>query len=204
MARVKTTHELGGEGLSAEYASESRGWRYDWSEAESRKNLLRTHTTAASSRTLHKIAEELRATGEFKPQKYFSIDRVFRNEALDATHLAEFHQVEGFIIDRNLSLGNLMGTIADFYKRLGEEFADLKFKPTYNPYTEPSMEFACYHPTLKKWVECGNSRVFRTEMLRPHGLQRKGDRDRMGPLAGAPDHDQVQVQGYSRPLRPSH
>ena len=60
MARVKTTHELGGEGLSAEYASESRGWRYDWSEAESRKNLLRTHTTAASSRTLHKIAEELR------------------------------------------------------------------------------------------------------------------------------------------------
>ena len=78
--------------------------------------------------------------------------------------------MEGFIIDRNLSLGNLMGTIADFYKRLGPEFSDLKFKPTYNPYTEPSMEFACYHPTLKKWVECGNSGVFRPEMLRPMGF----------------------------------
>lgn len=170
LQRVKQTHELGGEGLPAEYAAESRGWRYDWSEEESRKNLLRTHTTAASSRTLYAIAEEMRKGGEFRPQKYFSIDRVFRNEALDATHLAEFHQVEGFIIDRNLSLGNLMGTIADFYKRLGPEFSDLKFKPTYNPYTEPSMEFHAYHPGLGKWVEVGNSGVFRPEMLRPMGF----------------------------------
>ena len=170
MQRVKQTHELGGEGLPAEYAAESRGWRYDWSEEESRKNLLRTHTTAASSRTLYAIADEMRKGGEFRPQKYFSIDRVFRNEALDATHLAEFHQVEGFIIDRNLSLGNLMGTIADFYKRLGPEFSDLKFKPTYNPYTEPSMEFHAYHPGLGKWVEVGNSGVFRPEMLRPMGF----------------------------------
>ena len=170
MQRVKQTHELGGEGLAAEFAAESRGWRYDWSEEESRKNLLRTHTTAASSRTLYAIADAMRKGGEFRPQKYFSIDRVFRNEALDATHLAEFHQVEGFIIDRNLSLGNLMGTIADFYKRLGPEFVDLKFKPTYNPYTEPSMEFHAYHPGLGKWVEVGNSGVFRPEMLRPMGF----------------------------------
>ena len=93
MQRVKQTHELGGEGLAAEFAAESRGWRYDWSEEESRKNLLRTHTTAASSRTLYAIADAVRKGGEFRPQKYFSIDRVFRNEALDATHLAEFHQV---------------------------------------------------------------------------------------------------------------
>ena len=170
MQRVKQTHELGGEGLPAEFAAESRGWRYDWSEEESRKNLLRTHTTAASSRTLYAIADAMRKGGEFRPQKYFSIDRVFRNEALDATHLAEFHQVEGFIIDRDLSLGNLMGTIADFYKRLGPEFSDLKFKPTYNPYTEPSMEFHAYHPGLGKWVEVGNSGVFRPEMLRPMGF----------------------------------
>ena len=79
--------------IAAEFAAESRGWRYDWSEEESRKNLLRTHTTAVSSRTLYKIAQAPKGGGEFKPQKYFSIDRVFRNEALDATHLAEFHQV---------------------------------------------------------------------------------------------------------------
>ena len=127
--------------------------------------------TSASSRTLYKIAQLAKAEGgEFKPQKYFSIDRVFRNEALDATHLAEFHQVEGFIIDKNLSLGNLMGIIADFYRRLGPEFNDLKFKPTYNPYTEPSMEFYSYHEGLGKWVEVGNSGVFRPGMLRPMGF----------------------------------
>lgn len=45
----------------------------------------------------------------FKPAKMFSIDRVFRNEAVDATHLAEFHQVEGVIADRNLTLADLIG-----------------------------------------------------------------------------------------------
>ena len=93
MERVRATHEDGGASLGADYSAASRGWRYDWSEDESRKNLLRTHTTAVSSRTLYKIAQLAKENGgKFKPQKYFSIDRVFRNEALDATHLAEFHQ----------------------------------------------------------------------------------------------------------------
>lgn len=47
---------------------------------------------------------------------------------------------------------------------------DLRFKPTYNPYTEPSMEIHGYHPLLKKHIELGNSGVFRPEMLRPMGL----------------------------------
>jgi phenylalanyl-tRNA synthetase alpha chain len=55
----------------------------------------------------------------FKPVKYFSIDRVFRNETLDATHLAEFHQIEGVIADYNLTLGDLMGTLNKFFQRLG-------------------------------------------------------------------------------------
>jgi len=48
--------------------------------------------------------------GGFKPAKMFSIDRVFRNEAVDMTHLAEFHQVEGVVADRNLTLADLIGT----------------------------------------------------------------------------------------------
>jgi len=56
---------------------------------------------------------------EFTPAKYFSIDRVFRNEMLDATHLAEFHQIEGLVADRGLHLGNLMGVIREFFKKLG-------------------------------------------------------------------------------------
>ena len=83
--------------LSDEYRANSTGWQYDWSEDVTRDNLLRTHTTAVSSRTLYALAQLAKEAGQpgavLKPQKYFSIDRVFRNEALDATHLAEFHQV---------------------------------------------------------------------------------------------------------------
>eukprot|EP00932_Pfiesteria_piscicida_P004715 SRR837773.1462.p1 GENE.SRR837773.1462~~SRR837773.1462.p1 ORF type:complete len:408 (-),score=197.88 SRR837773.1462:73-1296(-) len=157
---VKAMHERGGRG--------STGWRYDWSEDEARKNLLRTHTTAVSSRVLHRLAQEYKSTGVFTPRKCFSIDRVFRNETLDHTHLAEFHQVEGFIADRNLGLGHLIGVLKEFFLRIG--VTNLKFKPAYNPYTEPSMEIFGYHPLLKKTVELGNSGVFRPEMLLPMGL----------------------------------
>jgi len=157
---VKRMHEVGGEG--------SIGWRYDWSEDEARKNILRTHTTAVSARTLHELAAEYKRTGVFTPKKFFSIDRVFRNETLDMTHLAEFHQVEGFVADRNIGLGHLIGILREFFRRLG--ITKLKFKPAYNPYTEPSMEIFGYHPLLKKEVEVGNSGVFRPEMLLPMGL----------------------------------
>ena len=76
---------------------------------------MRTHTTAVSARMLYKLAQE-----GFKPAKYFSIDRVFRNETLDATHLAEFHQIEGVVADRNLHLGHLIGMLYEFFSRLGE------------------------------------------------------------------------------------
>jgi len=153
-------HESGGQG--------SIGWRYDWSEDEARKNILRTHTTAVSARTLRQLGEDYKRDGYFTPKKYFSIDRVFRNETLDATHLAEFHQVEGLIADRNLGLGHLIGVMKEFFVRVGID--KLRFKPAYNPYTEPSMEVFGFHPQLKKWIEVGNSGVFRPEMLLPMGL----------------------------------
>ena len=80
---------------------------------------------------------------------------MFRNETLDATHLAEFHQIEGVIADFGLTLADLMGTLDAFFKKLGIQ--NLKFKPAYNPYTEPSMEIFSYHPGLNKVVEIGNS-----------------------------------------------
>lgn len=157
MLRVKAVHEDGGFG--------SRGYRYNWSEVEARKNILRTHTTAVSSRMLYLLARE---EGEFRPRKYFSIDRVFRNETLDATHLAEFHQIEGLVADRNLSLGHLKGIIHEFFKKMG--MTQLRFKPTHNPYTTPSLEIHAFHEQLGKWVEVGNSGVFRPEMVRPMGI----------------------------------
>ncbi|ENN75273.1 phenylalanine--tRNA ligase alpha subunit [Dendroctonus ponderosae] len=158
LQRVKTVHRKGGYG--------SQGYGYHWQYKETQKNLLRTHTTAVSARMLYKLAQQK----EFKPTKLFSIDKVFRNETLDATHLAEFHQVEGVIADYNLTLGDLIGVFAEFFKKLG--ITELEFKPAYNPYTEPSMEIFCFHPGLGKWIELGNSGIFRPEMLLPMGLPR--------------------------------
>merc|ERR1719373_660954 len=157
LEKVKKIHSSGGFG--------SQGYGYDWKIEEAAKNLLRTHTTAVSARMLYKLANQ---KDGFTPQKYFSIDKVFRNETLDATHLAEFHQIEGVIADRGLTLGDLIGVLYQFFQKLGIE--KLRFKPAYNPYTEPSMEIFSYHEGLGKWVEIGNSGVFRPEMLLPMGL----------------------------------
>ncbi|MFS8030519.1 putative phenylalanine--tRNA ligase [Helianthus anomalus] len=111
----------------------------------------------------------------FEAKRYYSIDRVFRNVAVDRTHLAEFHQIEGLICDRGLSLGDLQGVLLDFFSCLG--MSKLHFKPAYNPYTEPSMEIFGYNivilvnncnmETINKWVEVGNSGMFRPETLLP-------------------------------------
>lgn len=156
LKRVKKVHSKGGYG--------SQGYGYDWKIEEAQKNLLRTHTTAVSARMLYKLAQQK----IFTPVKYFSIDRVYRNETLDATHLAEFHQVEGVIADYNLKLSDLIGILNEFFSKLG--ITELEFKPAYNPYTEPSMEIFCFHKGLGKWIEIGNSGVFRPEMLLPMGL----------------------------------
>jgi phenylalanyl-tRNA synthetase alpha chain len=157
--RVKAMHERGGGG--------SIGLRYQFSDEIARTNILRTHTTACSSRYLAGLADEFRRTGELRPRKFFSVDRVFRNETLDPTHLAEFHQVEGFVIDRGLSIADLMSYVKDFFARIG--LTELEFKPAYNPYTEPSMEIFAVHPE-KGIMEIGNSGIFRPEMLGPMGI----------------------------------
>ncbi|KAI8374735.1 tRNA synthetases class II core domain (F)-domain-containing protein [Radiomyces spectabilis] len=160
MEKIKRTHENGGD-------TGSIGYNYKWKEEDAGKLILRTHTTAVSSYMLYQLAEKSKVEG-FKPAKYFSIDRVFRNESVDATHLAEFHQIEGVIADRNLTLGDLIGFMDVFFKKMGMD--KIRFKPTYNPYTEPSMEIFSYHEGLKTWVEIGNSGMFRPEMLLPLGL----------------------------------
>uniref|UniRef100_A0A4W4GT94 phenylalanine--tRNA ligase n=1 Tax=Electrophorus electricus TaxID=8005 RepID=A0A4W4GT94_ELEEL len=142
LERVKKVHSEGGYG--------SQGYKYDWKIEEAQKNILRTHTTAVSARMLYKLAS-LKLTGKLRRVKYFSIDRVFRNETLDATHLAEFHQIEGVVADYGLTLGDLMGVLHQFFTKLG--ITKLRFKPAYNPYTEPSMEVFSYHKGKQGWIQ---------------------------------------------------
>ena len=63
-----------------------------------------------------------------------------------------------------------MGFIEEFYSRIGID--EIRFKPTYNPYTEPSLEIQAYSKNKKEWIEVGNSGVFRPETLRPFGIKK--------------------------------
>ncbi len=156
---VREVQERGGD-------TGSTGWRLPWREDIAKRCILRTHTTATTFRILGYAIR----TGLVKPPvKFFCIGRVFRNETIDWKHLAEFHQIEGFVIAPNLTLRSLMGYIKEFYLRMG--IKKIRFKPTYNPYTEPSMEIFAWHKKTKRWVEVGNSGMFRPESLAPYGVK---------------------------------
>jgi len=139
----------------------SKGYGYKWNEEIAKQVLLRTHTTSTTFRYFWQKSIN-------PPAKYFYIGRNFRNEAIDATHLPEFHHCEGFIMDEGLTLRDLMGYIKEFYSKMG--IYKIKFKPTYNPYTEPSMEAIGYNEHLGRWVELINSGIFRPEALEPYNI----------------------------------
>lgn len=162
VGKVKSMHEAG--------IKRTHTTLGDWSEDITRKRLLRTHSTATTFRTLSKLGKLLKEGKEING-KYFYVANNFRNEAIDATHLAEFYQAEGFIIGDDLSLADLMGFIKDYYGKLG--INKIKFKPTFNPYTEPSMEAHYYDEKMGKWYALINSGIFRPETLKPFGLENK-------------------------------
>jgi phenylalanyl-tRNA synthetase alpha chain len=143
----------------------STGYKYVWDLEMAKKLVLRTHTTATTYRTLYNLSKE-----EKENSKYFCIDKVFRNETIDFSHLPEFHQAEGFIIGDDLSLGDLMAFIKEFFKKFG--ITKVRFKPTYNPYTEPSVEASGYHEKTKTWLELINAGIFRPESLAPFGINK--------------------------------
>ena len=153
--KVAEVHEYGGQ-------TGSKGHGYKWNPEIAKQLILRTHTTATTYRYFH--SKNLQY-----PTKYFCVGRVFRNESIDQTHLPEFHQVEGFVMDEGLTLRDLMGYIKEFYSKLG--IHKIKFKPTYNPYTESSLEAAGYSEELGKWIELINSGIFRPESLEPYGIK---------------------------------
>ncbi len=149
--KVKKSHENGIEG--------SKGWRYKWSEEEAKKVVLRTHTTCLSARTIAGIKKEN------LPAKFFAIGKVFRNETLDWSHLFDFYQTEGIVIDKNVNLVQLLGYLKEFYKKMG--FEKIRFRPSYFPYTEPSVEIEIFHPERQKWLELGGAGIFRPEVTEP-------------------------------------
>jgi len=138
----------------------SKGWEYEWSETPAKSVLLRTHTTCLSAQTLKKIAEKK----EF-PAKYFALGKCFRNETIDATHGFQFNQTEGIVIDENANFRQLLGYLIEFFKKMG--YDKIRIRPSYFPYTEPSLEIEVWHPGFKKWFELGGAGMFRPEVTIP-------------------------------------
>ena len=152
--KVAKTHEDG-------WITGSKGWRYKWSHEVARKLILRTHTTATTIRYLSKHKKP--------PVRVFSVDRVFRNEKLDYKHLAELNMIEGIIMDKDVTFRDLIGTIKEFYRKLGIE--KVVFWPSYFPYTEPSAQAVVYISKLNTWMEMGGMGMFRPEVLAPMGIK---------------------------------
>jgi phenylalanyl-tRNA synthetase alpha chain len=125
-----------------------------------RSTVLRTHTSPVQMRVMQTVT----------PPIYMVMPgRVFRNETTDATHLAVFHQIEGLVIDRGITLPDLAGTIEAFTKSFfGADFTS-RLRPSYFPFTEPSAEFDIRTPT-GQWLELGGSGMVHPNVLRAGGL----------------------------------
>jgi phenylalanyl-tRNA synthetase alpha chain len=151
---IKSAHEDGGK-------SGSKGWGYEWSEDIASRLMPAAHGTAHSARQL--------VGGIELPRKYFAIARCFRPDVLDATHLIEFNQMEGFIVGENLNFTHLLGMLKDFAINIaGAE--KVKFFPDYYPFTEPSVQLSAKHPEMG-WVEFAGAGMFRPEMLDNLGIK---------------------------------
>jgi len=122
--------------------------------------VLRTHTSPVQIRVMQTVP----------PPIYMIMPgRVFRNETTDSTHLAVFHQLEGLVIDRGITLADLAGTIDAFTKAFfGADFGS-RLRPSYFPFTEPSAEFDIQVPS-GQWLELGGCGMVHPNVLRAGGL----------------------------------
>ncbi len=150
---VAKVHETG-EG------ADSRGWGYKFDRNVTRRLVLRSQGTALSSWTLAHNPEI--------PGRYFAIAKCFRYDKIDATHLPDFYQVEGIVLDEN----NSFGTLLSLLKLFAKEFAGtekIKLAPAYFPFTEPSVELHAQIPGVG-WIELGGAGIFRPEVTKPFGI----------------------------------
>ena len=132
--------------------------------------VLRTQTSPVQARTMEK--------GKL-PIRMISPGRVFRSDEVDATHSPSFHQVEGLVIDKNITFADLKGTLAEFARELFGEQTKVKFRPHHFPFTEPSaeMDVSCFKCGGKGCRFCkgtGWIEILGCGMVHPHVLEMCG------------------------------
>lgn len=128
--------------------------------AESDMKLLpRTHTSGMQVRYMEQHTP---------PYKIIVPGRVFRNEDEDPTHIWSFYQVEGLVVGEGVTMSDLKGTLLHVVRGLLGEEADIRFRPSYFPYTEPSVELDCLYQG--KWLELGGAGMVHPQVLRNGGV----------------------------------
>ncbi|HKV90788.1 MAG TPA: phenylalanine--tRNA ligase subunit alpha [Thermoplasmata archaeon] len=157
LERVAAVHE--GLPLPGEAEPITPGWRAPYDPSISRRLVLRSQTTSVSARYL--------AAGPTPPFRMFCLDRNFRVEAVDATHHIDFTQCEGILGGAGTSLRDLVGVFRALAEAIG--IRELRIRPSYFPFTEPSVEGYVKHPRLG-WIEVFPGGMFRPEVLRPLGV----------------------------------
>jgi phenylalanyl-tRNA synthetase alpha chain len=115
--------------------------------------LLRTHTSTVQIRTMQSAPPPIRVIAP---------GAAYRRDEVDATHSAQFHQIEGLYVDENVSVADLKGTLEFFMRELFGADTAVQFRPHYFPFTEPSLEVYVKSKALKKgeqWIEVAGSGV---------------------------------------------
>jgi phenylalanyl-tRNA synthetase alpha chain len=131
---------------------------------EDRHLVLRTQTSPVQIRSL--LDREL-------PVYVVSPGKVFRKDELDATHTPVFHQIEGIAIDRGLTMAHLRGTLEHLARQMFGAGAQIRLRPNYFPFTEPSAEMDVWQPGAKggaRWVEWGGCGMVNPRVLRAAGI----------------------------------
>ena len=126
--------------------------------------LMRTHTSPVQVRSM--LEREL-------PIYVLCPGKVFRTDELDATHTPVFHQFEGLAIDKKLSMADLRGTLEHFARQMFGDEAQIRLRPNYFPFTEPSAELDIWHPGAKGgpgWIEWGGCGMVNPNVLRAAGI----------------------------------
>ncbi len=124
--------------------------------------VLRTQTSPVQIRFMEKNNPPLRIIAPGK---------VFRNEATDATHVTQFFQLEGLVIDKNISLADLKGTMDTLFKRIFGSDVEIYFRPSFFPFTEPSAEV--FMKWKGKMLEMGGAGMVHPNVLKEVGLDPK-------------------------------
>jgi phenylalanyl-tRNA synthetase alpha chain len=136
---------------------------------ETPPRVPRTHTSPTQIRHM----QEQMKSGVLPPYRIIVPGKVFRNEATDATHEAQFYQNEGLVVGEGITLAHLKGTLEQFSKEYFGENARVRFRPSFFSFTEPSVEVDVWYEVPGKegkWLEIAGAGMVHPEVLRNGGV----------------------------------